>query len=673
MLVFWNLNFFVLYSVPDYQLASSLAHFFRVGSLFLPAAILHLSLVLTGRPVRGLRLVTLWIDYLVAFLLTLVNALDLFVLELRHFAWGYYSVGTAFYDLFSIFVVVNFACAASLMLFDYTRTTDPRMRLQFKFWLLGVAVGLPLGVTHLLPAYGVPFYPLGNLGSAAWAAIVGYAIVRHRLMDIDIVLTRGIAYVGAAVVVIGPTLAATIGLQSWAFGVVHSDFTATMLLLLLVVCVLFPGLQQQAERRLQKALFRRKYEERAAFAAFTKSVVRILDRDKLVRELCMTVRSLFGLEGIALFLKDPDKTHFQLTGSLGTGTVHSRVDADHPFSLWVAQQPGPTMHSELPDPRTDIHAADIRDLWETNRWEVCVPLVSRRLLLGFIALGRKLGLDAYSAGDLQLLGALADESSIALENATLYEQLRKSHDVIQRAGRLSALGTLAAGIAHEIRNPLVSIQTFFQLAPHRIHDEEFLTSFLSLTESEVKRICDLITELLTFAKSPTPSLREVDVGDEISRTLTLILPQARTRHVELTTTVNGSIPTVLVDPDQLRQVMLNVILNAIEATANEGAVHVALSETTHQDKRYCQIDISDDGHGMSTETVDNIFNPFFTTKTKGTGLGLSICHQIVTEHGGFIEVSSKVGDGSCFSIYLPTAHEARRAAITHESPPPALA
>jgi len=166
MLVFWNLNFFVLYSVSDHDLALSLTRIFRLGAFFVPPAVFHLIVALRERQYRSWGNILL-ADYGIACALTISNSLDLFVTDLRVFAWGYYSVGTRLYDLFSLFVLANFLATTGLLLYDYRTTTEPRLLLQLKFWLFGVFVALPLGLTNLLPAYGIPFYPLGNLGSAA--------------------------------------------------------------------------------------------------------------------------------------------------------------------------------------------------------------------------------------------------------------------------------------------------------------------------------------------------------------------------------------------------------------------------------------------------------------------------------------------------------------------------
>ena len=231
----------------------------------------------------------------------------------------------------------------------------------------------------------------------------------------------------------------------------------------------------------------------------------------------------------------------------------------------------------------------------------------------------------------------------------------KSREIISRAGRLSAIGTLAAGVAHEIRNPLVSIQTFFQLAPSRLDDEEFMTSFLSLAEHEVQRISDLISELLMFAKSPSPAVREVDLNEIVERVITLLSPQAHSGRITLVKKAGLGLPPVLGDGDQLMQVCLNLCLNAIQATPENGQVIVETRENQHEGEATCEILVVDSGEGIPVGIRESIFDPFFTTKDKGSGLGLAICHQIVVESGGFMTVESVEGHGSTFHVSLPAA------------------
>ena len=652
-LALWNLNFSVLYLVADRDLAFGLSRVLRIGAFFVLPAVLHLvSLLRSPRP--RLLWAAVLVDYLFGCCLTIANMQDLLVSDLRRFTWGYYSVGGQLYSIFTLFLIANFGAALAILVFDYFNTTDPRVRLQLKFWLLGALIAFPLGCTNVLPAYGIPFYPLGNLGDAVWAGIVAYAIFRHRLMDIDLVVTKGMAYAAVGFVLIAPAFAIVLWLERVSFGQVHPDFSAAILVMLIAVGIFFPALRFRAESRIERSLFREKHQYRVALMAFTRSIVRILDRQRLVRDLTSTLSDTLRLDRVAVALLDEPEGVFVVRQSLGVVPASDEFFDNQLFVSALGRCQDAVLREELEASSSTEERGAVVEICEAKGWEVCIPLTVGGKLIGFIALGRKRDMDAFFAEDLDLLATLAAEASVALENARLYEELKKSQDIIRRADRLSALGTLAAGIAHEVRNPLVSIQTFFQLAPDRLHDKEFFTSFLGMTANEVKRISDLITELLSFAQSPTRQLGPVNLNDAVERVATLLDPEARKHHLKLVREFAHTAPFVLADADQIKQVLINLVLNAIQATKPGGVVTIATRAIQRNEVVFGRFEVSDTGIGMPPDQIDHIFDPFFTTKDKGTGLGLSITHQIVMEHGGFISVESEEAQGTTFSVDLPS-------------------
>jgi signal transduction histidine kinase len=286
--------------------------------------------------------------------------------------------------------------------------------------------------------------------------------------------------------------------------------------------------------------------------------------------------------------------------------------------------------------------------------EVCVPLRTQGRLLGFVFLGKKRNRDIFSSENLQLLSTLSTQVAIALENARLYGELRLSQVMLARSDRLAAVGTLAAGIAHEIRNPLVAVQTFVQLFPERLDDPEFLTTFAQLTASELERVSTLINDLLTFARPAPATAGAVQINDLAEQVVRLLSGQAKKKGVTLGTALEPALPPLPVDPEQIKQVFMNLILNALQATSTGGTVTLITAQQADPDgRKYCLIEIRDTGEGITAEHKEEIFNPFFTTKPTGTGLGLFITHQIIKEHGGSIDVESTVGQGTRVFARLP--------------------
>jgi len=237
-------------------------------------------------------------------------------------------------------------------------------------------------------------------------------------------------------------------------------------------------------------------------------------------------------------------------------------------------------------------------------------------------------------------------------------ELKQSQDLIRRADRLSSLGMLTAGLAHEIRNPLVAIRTFTQLLPERYQDPEFRNSFQAVALKEVDRICGLINDLLCFARPSIPNISAEDINEIVEAIVRILETEAKEKEVQIYRRLAAHLPKIFIDKEQIKQVSMNVILNALQSIEGRGVVEVSTRLfTKNGSDQYVQIEIHDSGVGIPEKDIDDIFNPFFTTKKGGSGLGLSISHQIVQEHGGYIVVESQVDRGTTFFINLPVRQE----------------
>jgi signal transduction histidine kinase len=274
-------------------------------------------------------------------------------------------------------------------------------------------------------------------------------------------------------------------------------------------------------------------------------------------------------------------------------------------------------------------------------WSAVIPIEAGHRRIGLLALARRHGAPLAPA-DARLARRLAG----ALAGLVERERLRA---LLARADRLSALGTLAAGVAHEIRNPLVSVRTFIQLLPERADDEEFRTGFRELALAEIERICALINDLLVFARPRPDDLEPTDLNALVQQTVRLLDAEARKQGVVLRVCTDEHVPPVIADDRQVRQVLTNVVLNAIEACPPHGRVEV----TTACEARWCVVSVADSGAGVSPERAAQLFEPFFTTKAEGSGLGLFVASRIMAAHGGRIDVENGSDGGAVFRLRFP--------------------
>ena len=242
--------------------------------------------------------------------------------------------------------------------------------------------------------------------------------------------------------------------------------------------------------------------------------------------------------------------------------------------------------------------------------------------------------------------------------------LKRLEMQIRRSDRLASLGTLSAGMAHEIKNPLVSIKTFAQLLPERYQDSDFRETFFSLIGHEVDRIDSLVNQLLRFARPAKPVLKPMHVHEVLEKALLLIGHRLYQKDIKLTRSWRAEVDTIRADADQIEQVFLNFFINALDAMKTGGSLTVATELGTTElwpaalpddsdVREILRISVEDDGTGIKPEDIAHVFDPFFTTKDYGTGLGLSVVHGIVQEHGGQIEVESELNRGTSFHILLP--------------------
>ena len=230
---------------------------------------------------------------------------------------------------------------------------------------------------------------------------------------------------------------------------------------------------------------------------------------------------------------------------------------------------------------------------------------------------------------------------------------------VRRMDRLATVGTLAAGVAHEIKNPLVSIQTFAQLLKERYQDPEFRESFGTIVVDEVSRINNLVQSLLHFARPRRQQPGYVSVSDLLDRTVELLGTQLEKQHINVERHYADGLPDIYGDPEQLHQVFLNLLQNAVQSIDGESRTITVTAETGRGRVGDGQADgsvlltISDTGRGIDEHDLGRIFDPFFSTKVNGSGLGLSICHGILEEHGASIDVESVPGKGTAFSLTFP--------------------
>jgi signal transduction histidine kinase len=304
-----------------------------------------------------------------------------------------------------------------------------------------------------------------------------------------------------------------------------------------------------------------------------------------------------------------------------------------------------------------------------------VPLLSRDKVLGGIAADNLMSQTVITEKKLQSLMIFANQAALALENALMYEELRafsnQLGEGVKRATaeledtqrqlfqseKLAALGKLSAGIAHEIRNPLTSIKILIHSLVDEMATAASREKDLAVIETEIERVNKIIKQFLDFARPRPPSLEPRDVRKVLEETIALVVYEMEAQGVLLKREDDPALPPVPMDGEQMKQVFLNLLLNAIQAMPQGGKLKVATAVQRHSGGTHgspvVTITFQDSGEGIAEEIQSRIFEPFFSTKEEGIGLGLPIAQRIIEEHGGEIKLESTLGKGTTFYITLP--------------------
>jgi signal transduction histidine kinase len=404
--------------------------------------------------------------------------------------------------------------------------------------------------------------------------------------------------------------------------------------------------------------FRRRRVNRRAFQEFSRSLALIVDREALEASVAARIHELFDPDRMVILEPDRGGTSFLPGFSFGveeTDLGDLRVAARGKLARWLSVNETCLVLDRQPGVQEYLDPAE-RDLLDRLRVSLIIPMVSLNRLTGILLLGSDRPGWGIGRGDVELLDLLASQASLAFENAELYRTQRERLDRLYRAERLAAVGQLAAGVAHEIRNPLTAIRSTMQYLLRGFDPGEPRHELVHELLREVDRINSTVGGLLSLSRSGELRKSDIDLLEPLSQAVQLLRARAAEQGVEVCCNLGVGALRVLGDADQLKQVFLNLLLNALQSMPSGGRITVAAAPWPRSEPpgtRWAQARIEDTGAGIPPEQMRRVFDPFYTTKRDGTGLGLAICHGIIEQHQGEIQLESEVGKGTAVSVRLP--------------------
>jgi two-component system, NtrC family, sensor kinase len=713
----------------------------------------------------------------------------LFLLGIQVFAFEYTKASASL--LFNLnrvnyaYLTVFFVSAAAVLWNNYQHATTPILRQQLKW----ITRGTILAITPFTLFYVLP-YLLGVMPSLTMKVSVlslgllpltfGYAIFRYRLMDVDLIFKRGMAYTLAAAAIVGVYFAGVAAIAELVHTRVPSSGPWGLMVAVVVTALLFDPVRKWIQERLDKFFFRTGYDYRRTLIEFGRELSSETDLDKMLSALVDRLARTLLVDRIAVFLGNSDSSRFELSKSFGIAHV-SGIDLSFLAKPRIEDAAGHIFFENTHQlPRENTSAQEAIGRLDLNYY---IPCHARQKTIAFLGLGKTIDGDFLSSEDVELLEALAGYIGIAIQNGRLYASLEqkvseyerlkdfnenivesinvgvmavdlqdrieswnsqmevmyaqprwqvvgrslsevfpapfveefyrvRQHPGIQnlykfrlatptgesrivnvamtplvtrkfnvvgrlvimdditeridleaqlsQADKLSSIGLLAAGVAHEVNTPLAVISSYTQMLAKQLQSDPAKAGLLDKITKQTFRASEIVNNLLNFSRTTGTELTEISLNKVIADTLALLEHQFKVAHVQVQSELYDKLPLIQGNAGRLQQVFLNLFLNAKDAMTGGGVLNVAT-----QNGDFVSVRVSDTGSGIAQEHIQRIYDPFFTTKTapaegqsRGTGLGLSVTYGIIQEHAGNIRVESRPGEGTTFTLDFPLIRKA---------------
>lgn len=403
-------------------------------------------------------------------------------------------------------------------------------------------------------------------------------------------------------------------------------------------------------------------------------VIGLLDKQEVIRISADLLAQYFGYEFAIIVINGNKNMICGVGGRRAPSEKKILTELSKDMELGITSQVMRTGDSVLENDVSKSQFYRPLEGWSAGS-ELCVALRDGAQVIGFIDVESS-AINSFGHNDLMALEALAGILSSVISNADQYQRLQetnkrllvmqdelKTRIVMQtqaerkliQAEKLAAVGEMAAGVAHELNNPLTTVVGFTELVLEELPDNDQNKTDLAMVLREARRARDVVRRLLDFSRSSEIERNRVDLNEILDDVLALTNHLLHTSGVMLNTKLAKKMDWVFMDRNQMKQVFLNLFHNAIQAMPNGGALTVESKKRQHDGRSWVTASIKDTGMGISQEDREHLFEPFFTTRSKegGTGLGLSVSYGIVSDHGGFIEVDSEEEKGTCFTVWLP--------------------
>ena len=652
----WNYGYFVWILCKDPITALFWLRVLMLGTIFVPGLFLHYVLELLKLNQGWRKKVLLW-GYVFDFCIVIFAFSPIFVAGVQKIIFfEYFPYPGVLFHVFLIKFVIYSIFSHYLLFMRYKKSKGLQfLQLRISFWaiIVGYLGGLPIWALW----YKIPFPPITHIFVSIYMVMLGYAIKQYRLMDIEVIIKKTLVFAGlfiasygvfASFAYLGSILFENMGQNRW-IALIPSVFV--------IVLILRP-LEAFLRNITDRFLFQKKYDYRDLLRTFSEEVLTVLDLNKLISITVNKLAEVVKLESASIMLYDEDNEEFSLIASVDSDVSEFKLDVDDK-TMKDMQKKGSYMLWNDPTGKRSISSLIKEKIKELNAVLV-IPLMHVDEMVGMLFLGKKKSDEDFDQDDIGVLLPLAKTLAIAITNAKLFEKLSEAQAQAAQREKMAVIGTLSAGINHEICNPLGiargQCEMFLLNMADGVYKETDRKEVISKAKiimdkviHEVDRATVITKKLSSFARPSKGEMTDdVSVEKEMEEVISLVKHDLSLENIEIKKDFKEDIPLISADRKQIQEIFFNIVRNAAQAIKTDGEILIKVRVVNSR----VHVDIKDTGSGISKGNLARIFDPFFTTKEpgKGTGLGLFIVKQIVEKNNGRISVESELGQGTTFHL-----------------------
>ena len=659
----WSFGYFAWQMTETYESALLFVRILMAGAIFIPVTFYHHVVVLRNKLESNRAL--LKSSYLVGGFFLLTDLTPFFVADVQPaLFFPFWPKPGPLFHVFLIWWGGIVVYAHYLLWQGYCQEKGLRRR-QYFYLLVASSIGYAGGATNFPLWYGIDLPPFGTIFFTFYIALVAYTLLRYHLMDYSVFVERGMSYLALLVLISQPVYPVLLLAQKSFFGAISFRFSLVQLFIHLLTVAGAYQMKVGTRGAIARTVLRGRQFRFQTLKQFSNNIVESGDLKSLGEEIVHSLLSGLRSQVAILFILDQNKEKYVPVSAHGTSLEEGSlprfcVTDELPRHLAIVKNKiiVEEIKQAFPDEWKKKVIDDLSDL----KADICVPFISKNRLLGFCTIGRLPSRSWDETHELGLLTTLMQEAAMALENALLREEVKRSYDLVNHMDRLRSLETMAGGLAQELHNPLKSIKSFVQLAQLRKNDEEFLRRFRSVVSEDVARIEQLTKEIREYALLSDPKFVEEDVNEILRSCLSFIAIHPVYQNLSVDQALASGLPRVPMDRQQIKQVFFNILLHMVKVMTQgdrKGSLSIK-SQTigTSTGESWIQVEIS----GTNEEIVinndaieNNLPDSSRLNPTNGLSLdqGLDIADQILQTHHGHIRTYSGVGGAPAFSVFFP--------------------